>query len=101
MGGTAHLPVTPLFMAETAMQNILLIYEDDSFEVLSISEHIERLAEANIFHKPIRQKIYRDFIPEISGEKCYISRTRSTNSRWMGLSSFPEEIRSLLILYEI
>lgn len=83
------------------MQNILLIYEGDSFEVLRMDEHLRRLAEANIFHKPVRQEIYRDSIPGISEERCYISRTQSANSRWMGLSSFPEEIRSLLILYEI
>lgn len=83
------------------MQNILLIYEDDSFEVLSANEHFRRLAETNIFHKPVSQEIYCDFFPGPAGEDLYICKTRSAETYWLVLSDFPEEIRSLLILYEI
>ena len=95
------MAVIPLIMVEIAMQNVLLIYEDGSFEVLHMDEHIRRLTETNRFRKPVRQEIYCDSVPGISGERLYISRIRSANSRWMSLSEFPEEIRSLLILYEI
>lgn len=83
------------------MQNTLLIYEDDSFDVLSTNEYIRWLSVVDLSRKPVKQEIFRDSLPGISGERLYVSRVRSANSRWMSLSEFPEEIRSLLILYEI
>lgn len=83
------------------MQNVLLINEDSTYEVLNMDEYIRYLAETNIFSNPVRQEIYRDCFPKTPGERSYISRAQSSNSLSLSLSDFPEEIRSLLILYEI
>lgn len=83
------------------MRNILLIYEDDSFDVISMSEHIGYLSVVDLSRKSVKQEIYRDSVPGISGERLYISKVRLADPRWMSLSEFPDEIKALLVLYEI
>lgn len=83
------------------MQNVLLIFEDDSFKVLSMNGYVEYHMGYISFDKPIKQEIYREPLPDFTLGKYYISRKGPTETRRMSLSDFPEEIRSLLFLYEI
>ena len=79
------------------MQNILLIYEDNSVKILNMDEYIEYLMGRVSISKPVKLEIYREDLPG----RRYLSKKGLSGIRRMSLSEFPEEIRSLILLYEI
>ena len=96
-GVTAHLPVIPLFMAETAMQNILLMYEDGSFKVVNVQVYERMLYE----NQRADVEISRGFLSNFMDKKYCVRIPSQSAAYWRNLSEFSAEMRSLLVLYEI
>lgn len=79
------------------MKNVLLLLKDNSVKILNMDEYIEYLMGRVSISKPVEQEIYRESLP---GNR-YLSKKGLSGIHRVDLSEFPEEIQSLLFLYEI
>lgn len=79
-----------------SMNRVLLIYEDDSFKVMSMEEYNDYL-DQDVPHAEM--EIYRS--SQFTDPRQYKCLTRDFKTYWRKLSEFPDEIKALIVLYEI
>lgn len=78
-------------------KQVLMMYEDGNFMVISMQEYNKRL-----LRKTLRAdvEIFQDLF-SLHSDKKYCVRIPHESTKLVSLSELPEETRSLLILYKI
>lgn len=85
------------------MRQVLLINKDDSFNVISMKKYIEY--QRGLDTKVVKEIFRESFTMFPEPKYCVFdmdpSASQSRIRYWVNLSEFPDEIKALLVLYEI